>query len=466
MSSPPDRPSGSADRPIEAGAPVPAARGTVRVEQSRPTERLDGVAHRPTVRVTPDDLGRRPTVALPSQRRPPTERSGRAPLLIAAGFATLWAALLSYLPVAAVIGLARSFEGAGGLGGGAGAGLAGWLLGHGVPIGTPVGPLGLPPLLLSSLIVWRLTRAGLHVTRAVGARRSASGRTALVVGGAVGLWYALFGVLAAAVVDAPAYRAGLHFFVLGAAGALVGALAGTDVPVALGRRLPRAFRHGIRTGLLAALAILAVGAACTGLSIAVHGGQAAATIAAYRTGVVGQAGITLVSLAYGPNAAVWATAYLLGPGFALGVGSAVRLTEVTVGPLPTLPLLAGLPDGPMGAGGTAVLAIPVVIAMAAGWLLTRRLRRSPVTSGTDLVDQPDPAVGQPAWSLVLGSALIAGPVAGLVLGGLAWLSGGSLGAGRLAQIGPVPWQVALVATGVVAVPAAIGAALARAFRRP
>ena len=469
MPSPPDRPSGSADRPIEAGTPDPAARETVRVDPARPTERLEGVAHRHTVRVQPDDLGRRETVALPSQRRPPPDRSGRAPLLVAAGFATLWAALLSYLPVAAVIGLARSFEGAGGLGGAAGAGLAAWLLGHGVPIGTPIGPLALAPLLLSSLIVWRLTRAGLHVTRAVGARRSGSGRTALLASGAVGLWYALFGVVAAALVDGPVYRAGLHFLLLGTAGALAGAMAGTDIPLALAGRLPRALRHGIRTGLVAALAILAVGAACAGLSIAFHGGQAADTIAAYRTGVAGQAGITLVSLAYGPNAAVWASAYLLGPGFALGVGSAVRLTEVTVGPLPTLPLLAGLPNGPMGAAGTAVLAIPVLTGMAAGWLLTHRLRRFPERANPDkpvpeLPSQPDPAAGQPAWSLVLGAAVVAGPVAGLVLGGLAWLSGGSLGAGRLAQIGPVPWQVALVATGVVAVPAAIGAAVGRAFR--
>jgi len=105
---------------------------------------------------------------------------------------------------------------------------------------------------------------------------------------------------------------------------------------------------------------------------------------------------------------------------------------------------------------------------------SHRLRNSPETAKPAKLDKPvldvptspDPAAGQPAWSLVLGSALIAGPVAGLALGGLAWLSGGPLGAGRLAQIGPVPWQVALVATGVVAVPAAIGAAVARAFRRP
>jgi hypothetical protein len=138
----------------------------------------------------------------------------------------------------------------------------------------------------------------------------------------------------------------------------------------------------------------------------------------------------------------------------------VRLTEVTVGPLPSLPLLAGLPDGPIGATGAALLAVPVLAGMAAGWVLTRRLLRArPARSG-----EPVPPAREPAWSLVVGSALIAGPVAGIVLGILAWMSGGPLGNGRMAVVGPVPWQVGLVATGVVAVSASIGAALGRAFR--
>ena len=53
-----------------------------------------------------------------------------------------------------------------------------------------------------------------------------------------------------------------------------------------------------------------------------------------------------------------------------------------------------------------------------------------------------------------------------MLGLLALISGGSLGDGRLSEIGPVPWQVALVATAVVAVSAMIGAAAARTFRKP
>jgi Family of unknown function (DUF6350) len=464
------RPAGSEDRFEAAEAAHLAARGTVPVDPARPiaVRRAvpDGPAQRETVVTRPEELGRRETVKLPTQRRP-ADRAGRAPLLVAAGVATLWAALLSYMPVAAVIGLARTLEGAAGLRGAAQAGLAGWLLGHGVPIGTSIGPLGLAPLLLTLLAAWRLNRAGLHVVRAIGARRSGSRRAALLVAGTVGLWYAVLGALAAVVVDSPGFsvstsRAGLNFFVLGALGALVGALRSTDALVVLARRIPRAMRHGLRTGVVAALLILAAGAVFTGLSVALGGGRAADMIAAYRTGVAGQAGITLLSLAYGANAAVWAAAYLLGPGFLLGAGSAVRLTEVTVGPLPTLPLLAGLPDGPMGATGAALLAVPVLAGTAAGWVLTRRLLRArPVRPG----EQGSPA-REPAWSLVVGSALIAGPVAGIVLGILAWMSGGSLGDGRMAVVGPVPWQVGLVATGVVAVSASIGAALARAFRTP
>jgi hypothetical protein len=213
--------------------------------------------------------------------------------------------------------------------------------------------------------------------------------------------------------------------------------------------------------MVGALFVLAAGAAVTGLSVAVGGGQAAAVISAYRTGVAGQAGITLVSLAYGANAVVWAAAYLLGPGFALGAGSGVRLTEVVLGPQPTLPLLAGLPNGPMGATGALLLAIPVLAGIAAGWLLTMRLGRATVVAPArgKKKDKPD---GLP-WSLVLGGAVLAGPAAGIVLGVLAAISGGSLGDGRMSVIGPDPWQVGLVATGVLAVSTTVGAAACRTF---
>src|SRR4051794_17908520 len=200
--------------PLEVRPRVPASeRPTVRVDVrpaapgNRVTERIDP-GNRETVQLTREDLANRETVVVP---RP---RDGRAPVAVAAGFATLWAALLSYLPVAVVLGLAQLAEGAGSVAGAARAGLAGWLLGHGVPLTTGIGPLGLAPLLLTALIGWRLIRAGVHVTRAVGLRRSGRVRDAGFVALAVGTGYGTLGVLAALIVStsglaAPVPRAGL-----------------------------------------------------------------------------------------------------------------------------------------------------------------------------------------------------------------------------------------------------------------
>ncbi|MFF5085086.1 DUF6350 family protein [Actinoplanes sp. NPDC000266] len=482
MSTPP-RPDDSDDPKVaEAVQDAPIVRTTEPIE--RHTEAFDPrdddeeATEQKTVLVDEKALGNRETVKLPTQRRPPPERVRRAPLPVAAGFATIWAALISYLPVAAVIGLARTLEGAGGLAGAAHAGLAGWMLGHGVPIGTSIGSLGLAPLLLTALILWRLERAGLHVTRAVGARRSGSTAGALSVAFAIALTYSLLGSLAALAVDGRGTevtpgRAAVNFFVLGGLAAFAGSVRGTGALARWAQRMPAVLRHGLRTGVLAALLILAAGAAVTGLAVAVGGGQAADMISAYNTGVAGQAGITLLSLAYGLNGVIWAAAYLLGPGFALGTGSVVRLTEVTVGPLPTLPLLAGLPNGPMGAVGALLLSIPVLAGLAAGWMLTLRAHREAEQAPPPEVRRRPgstrpralPKAPDTPWSLLLGAGLIAGPAAGIVLGVLADMSGGPLGDGRMATIGPDAGQVGLVATAVVGVSAAVGAAAARRFKK-
>jgi len=139
--------------------------------------------------------------------------------------------------------------------------------------------------------------------------------------------------------------------------------------------------------------------------------------------------------------------------------------------------------------GTLLLALPVLAGLAAGWLLTLRLtseargRRGKVgdlagearaatskTGGNQApVDEANPAKDPEkgmAWPLVIGSGLIAGPVAGVLLGLAAKFSGGSLGDGRLATIGPDPWPVAVLATLVLAVAATLGAAAAKMFRTP
>ncbi|NYH43344.1 hypothetical protein HNR22_003071 [Micromonospora jinlongensis] len=422
--------------------------------------------------VTPDRPSRpggvsaddRPVDRAARARRVPAPRTGgaprgRAPLPVAAGVAAGWAALTSYLPVAIVLGLVQLGTDSTTLVSTLRTALAGWLLGHGVPLHTDSGPLGLAPLALTVLALWRLSRAGVHVSRAIGARDTRSPRRALLAAGAVGIAYALLGALAAVLVGAGGptvspIRAGATFAVVGTLAALIGATRITAVTRLLVTRLPDPVRDGVRTGLVAGLLLLGAGAGAAGLAVATGGGDAADMIGAYRTGVAGQAGITVVSGAYAPNAAIWSASYLLGPGFAVGTDTAVRTSEVSVGALPAVPLLAGLPRGPVDGLGALLLAVPVLAGMVAGCLLARRVAR---LAGPERAPQ--------RWAEVLAPAALAGPVAGVLLGVAAAVSGGPLGAGRLAQVGPVGWQVGAVAAVVIAVGALLGAAATRALTR-
>jgi hypothetical protein len=199
--------------------------------------------------------------------------------------------------------------------------------------------------------------------------------------------------------------------------------------------------------------VLGAGAALAGLAVALAGGHSSDTLGSYRTGVAGQAGITLVCLAYAPNIAVWGASYLLGPGFAVGAHTVVRTSEVSVGALPALPVFAGLPSGMPGEIAGFLLGAPLAAGMVAGWLLARRRLRAAAASRPAVVV---------SWPGLLGAAALAGPVAGLLFGFVADASGGPLGGGRLSVVGPVPWQVGLVAAGVVAAGAVVGAAATRA----
>jgi len=407
------------------------------------------------------DVGNRETVRLPRQRPAPRD-AGRAPLLIAGSVAALFAAAVSFLPVAVALTLAQLTEGVSELGGATRAGLAGWLLAHGVPLGTSLGPLGLPPLAVAVFAAWRVARAGVHTSRAYGIAQHGSPLQAATVAATVGLGYGVVGTAAALLADQPgievsALRAFINLTVFGTLAALVGALRVTGALRVAAVRMPPVLRDGIRTGVVGAVLVLGAGTAMAGLSVALSGGDAADVLGAYRTGVAGQVGITLICLAYAPNAAVWAAAYLLGPGFAVGVDTTVQTTEVDVGSLLPVPLAAGIPQGPVGGLGALLLALPLVAGMIAGWLLARRVLR--LRAG-------DRYGRDRSWGALVGAAAVGGPVAGVLLGLAALVSRGSVGGPLLADMGPVAWQVAVAGTIVVTLGATVGAAATRALAGP
>jgi hypothetical protein len=162
-------------------------------------------------------------------------------------------------------------------------------------------------------------------------------------------------------------------------------------------------------------------------------------------GIVGSGLLFLAQLAYLPNAVVWAIAYMLGPGFAVGTGTVVAPTGSVTGQLPAFPLLAALPGSGHGTGpgwlGALLLVMPY-LAGAVGGLLVARL-------GPTVVLESPPLRG-----------FCCGMLAGGALGLASAFAGGPLGNGRLAAVGPSAWQVALVAALEIGIAAAIAAGAA------
>ncbi|WP_155374171.1 cell division protein PerM [Catellatospora vulcania] len=417
-----------------------AARETVKIDLSRPLPRepLD------------DEIATMETVLLPRGRPAGMLRPRGAPLPVAALVNTGWAALVVLAPLLVLTLAARAAEGAVDWGLSLRLVLAGWLLGHGVPITVAVngqlGTMELAPLALTAFALWRVNRAGVHITRAMGAQGSGSIRHAVQGTLAVGLVYGCFGLAAAVLADGPGlfvtpWRAALHFTVLGSVAGALGVLRSGGVLRRLARRTPVWLRDGVRAGVVAALLVLAVGAGAVGLAVAMNGAQATHDLAGFSTGVLGQAGLILLSLVYGPNFAVWAASYLLGPGFAAGTL-----------PLTHLPVFAGLPTGPLRGLGWLLTVLPLLGGVAAAVLMARR-RLRPRRSRLGDVLTP-----QPRWLRLCGSALVAGLVAGALLAVAAYASGGLLPVTGPVRTGPVVWPVAGMSALVVALGGLLGVA--------
>ncbi|MGI5245550.1 cell division protein PerM [Dactylosporangium sp. CA-139066] len=398
-------------------------------------------------------LADRETVRLPIQRRsvrgkdPSRRPARRAPLALAAVVNSLWAALVSLLPTAVVVWLLFAMDSGGTpFGQVLRLGVAGWLLAHWVPLQTSIGPVSLAPLGLTLIAAWRVYRAGVHTARAVGARAHHRGRPwspwpAARAGLAVGVVYAALGTAAAFALgdqglEASAVRAALTFAAFGLAGGSLGAFAEARGIARLAGRTPRVIRDATRTGAVAALLVLGAGAATTGMAVAFSGGDASQIIDDYHTGIAGQVGLVVVCGFFAPDVTAWAASYLVGPGFTIGSETFISAAHVSVGPLPAVPLLAGLPSTPATGYAPLLLGLPLAAALVAGWLLARRSLRNDA-------DRP--------WLPLLGAAALAGPVAGVLLALVCAAASGSLGAGGLADVGPHAGAVGFVALFMISI---------------
>ena len=405
------------------------------------------------------------TDVLRSGRRRQTGRTGSGgggasgtgpppPSVVVHAVSTAVATALSGLAVvAAVVVVAWVADSRSGAAGGEAARAAAdaWLLAHRAGLRLPAGSIGAVPLGLTMLAAVLLHRAGASLARTLQVRdlRAAATATAALAAsyGLVAGAVARLAATPAVATSALAGIAGAALLAASAAGA--GVLRGAGLGSELRKVLPAPVPAVARAATLGTLALLGAGVALVLAGLVAHAGRFADLTDALDPGVVGGALLMLVCLLLLPNAAVWAVAYAAGPGFAVGAGAAVTPFGSTLGPVPALPLLAAVPQDDTPAQAVrAIVLLPVLAGVVAGVVLARRL--PPPAS-------PEPAARPALRAACWGFAAGAGAALGLTL--LAALSGGSLGGGYLAAVGPSPWRVLLALVLELGGPAALTAAV-------
>ncbi|MFC9560336.1 DUF6350 family protein [Agromyces sp. NPDC056965] len=355
-----------------------------------------------------------------------------------------------------------------------------WLLGHGVDLVLQLAPVtaeqtGLPgagdpfPITIALLGFALISVA---FARRIGRRSAAEGHSFTGGIAAVSV-YAVVGFALASLAGIDGARSSLWqaallpAFVM-AVGVVIGAVVEslrddpmTDAAGGFVRRrvaeLPPVLvdtaRIVVRIGAGAAFGLLAVAGVLVAALIAVDYATIAGLYQSLGSGIDGGIALTVAELSLIPNLVIWGAAWLLGPGFAIGAGSSVAPTGTLLGPVPGIPLLGALPNEsqPFGA---IWLVVPVLLGFLGAWLV-----------GTAWNTGGGRHDVRTAWWFPALIGVGSGAVAGLVLGLLAWWSGGAVGPGRLAEVGPDPWAVAGVAALTVGIGAVVGAYSVRTRER-
>lgn len=216
----------------------------------------------------------------------------------------------------------------------------------------------------------------------------------------------------------------------------------------------------LRAGAAATAVAILASAVAVSLLLALNYAQIIRLYEALHTEVVGGLALTAGELAFLPNLVIWAAAWFIGPGFAIGTGSHVSPLGTALGPVPAIPLLGVLPAGDL-AFGFAGLLVPLVAGFFAGVatrpIVVRALDRAADREGAD----PD---GASNALLLAVTALGGGIFGGFLMAVLAAVSSGAAGPGRFQQVGPDALAVGLVAGIEFAV--AIGIGIAASARTP
>jgi hypothetical protein len=338
---------------------------------------------------------------------------------------------------------------------------AGWFLGHGASVAVGELSLSLAPLglwLLALLLTVRGARRLLDRTE-----RSAPGTTwprALVrqvVPGFV-LGYAAAGFLAWLLTLAGPARPGFAAVlvvvgipVLALAWALLRRYVAGEECGVVGEwldRLPRWLPRAVRPGVHGAAILLGLGTVLVVIMVAARWSTVSGLHAAVNAGLVGGVVLTAAQLLVLPNLAVFALAWLAGPGFQIADGSTITLAGAHPGLMPMIPVLGALPsDGAWSGWLILLLSVPVLAGGVIGWLACRSLARLS------------------SWRTKLATALAAVVTSAAGLTVLAALGSGAVGVDRLSAVGTRPLVFGAALLGLLVAGAALSVLSAQLLLR-
>lgn len=300
------------------------------------------------------------------------------------------------------------------------AGADAWLMGHGSRLELAGLPLGMTPLALTMALLLASFRGGQWA-----ARHSAGTEEDRALGVAVAAFagvYVVIAVLVCVIATQTGATPGLGRTVLGALVVSVVA-GGCGMASTTGRleawidRLPEWATEIAAGALLGTLTLVLAGAVLVATSLLFSFNEASSVMSSLDLSTGDAVTFTFVMALAAPNAVLLGCSYLLGPGFAFGVGTTVSPQAVSLGAVPAVPVLAALPDdGPTAGWLVALLVVPSVCA-AVGVVRSRR-RAEPLP--LDIAALRGAAAGFGA-AVVITIAIA--------------LAGGPLGTGRLAHIG-------------------------------
>jgi hypothetical protein len=325
-------------------------------------------------------------------------------------------------------------------------GALGWLTAHGSGLHVAGVAITAVPLLLTAICAWSAWRVGLRVGDSI----SGHGPDAAAISDGERDWtvpIAVLGFLAGYLVGVSVTSAlaatgatspSLSRALLGAT-LLVACFGAPAIATGSGRAaiwaasLPVSARVAARTCLSVVTAFLMVSTVTLALALALDWGTAANVLTQLRLGGGDSVLFLAASAVVLPNAVLCSGSYLLGPGFVVGTGTVVSPTVVSLGAMPMFPLLAALPDdGPTPAWTPWLLAVPVLVAAAAAARVQHRF----------------PTV---RWEEGALRGCVGGVAAGVLTAVLARLAGGSVGPGRMQDVGPLAGDVlvhAITAFGI------------------